>query len=59
MPGELEKAIRVFIEHDNYQRYHEGFGDVTPYDVYTSRHLEIIQKKEGGKKQDINRKKEL
>ncbi len=45
MPGELEEAIRAFIEHYNYQRYHEGLGNVTPYDVYTGKHLEIIQKR--------------
>jgi putative transposase len=45
MPGELREAIRAFIEYYNYQRYHEGLGNVTPYDVYTGRHLEIIQKR--------------
>jgi len=43
MPGELEEAIRKFIEYYNYRRYHEGLGNVTPYDVYIGRHLEIIQ----------------
>jgi putative transposase len=45
MPGELREAIRAFIEYYNYRRYHEGLGNVTPYDVYTGRHLEIIQKR--------------
>ena len=45
MPDELEEAIRAFIEHYNYQRYHEGLGNVTPYDVYTGRYLEIIQRR--------------
>ena len=45
MPGELREAIRAFIEYYNYQRYHEGLGNVTPYDVYTGRNLEIIQKR--------------
>jgi putative transposase len=45
MPGELKEAIRAFIEYYNYQRYHEGLGNVTPYDVYTGRHLEIIQRR--------------
>ena len=44
MPGELEEAIGTFIDYYNYQRYHEGLCDVTLYDVYTGRHLEIIQK---------------
>jgi len=49
MPSELEKAIAAFIEYYNYQRYHEGLGDVTPYDVYTGRHLEILQNRKEAK----------
>jgi putative transposase len=53
MPGELEEAIRAFIEHYNYQRYHEGLGDVTPHDVYTGRYLEIIQKRKEAKSRTL------
>jgi len=49
MPGELREAINVFIEYYNYRRYHEGLGDVTPYDVYTGRYLEIRQLSRGGR----------
>jgi transposase InsO family protein/transposase-like protein len=45
MPSELKEAIKAFIEYYNYQRYHEGLGNVTPYDVYTGRHLEIMQRR--------------
>jgi putative transposase len=45
MPSELKEAIRAFIEYYNYRRYHEGLGNVTPYDVYVGRHLEIIQRR--------------
>lgn len=45
MPSQLKEAIRAFIEYYNYRRYLEGLGDVTPYDVYTGKHLEIIQKR--------------
>jgi putative transposase len=44
MPGELKEAIKAFIEYYNYRRYHEGLGKVTPYNVYTGRHREIIQR---------------
>ena len=57
MPGELEEAIRAFIEHYNYQRYHEGLGDVTPYDVYTGRDLEIIQKRKEVKSRTLAERK--
>jgi transposase InsO family protein len=45
MPSELKEAIRAFIEYYNYRRYHEGLGNVTPHDVYTGKHLEIIQRR--------------
>jgi len=45
MPYELEEAIKAFIDYYNHQRYHEGLGDATPYDVYTGRHLRIIQRR--------------
>jgi transposase InsO family protein len=45
MPDELREAIEAFIEYYNYRRYHEGLGDVTPYDVYMGRHLEILQRR--------------
>jgi len=57
MPGELEKAIRAFIDYYNYRRYHEGLGDVTPYDVFTGRHLEIIQKRKEAKSRTLAERK--
>jgi putative transposase len=49
MPDELREAIKAFIEYYNYRRYHEGIGDVTPYDVYAGKHLEIIQRRKEAK----------
>ncbi len=41
----------------NYRRYHEGLGNVTPDDVYTGRHLEIIRRrKEAKSKTSITRR---
>jgi len=57
MPGELKEAIRAFIEYYNYQRYHEGLGNVTPYDVYTGKHLAIIQKRREVKSQTLTARK--
>jgi transposase InsO family protein len=45
MPSGLKEAIKGFIEYYNFQRYHEGLGNVTPYDVYTGKHHEIIQRR--------------
>jgi len=45
MPSTLKEAIRAFIEYYNYRRYHEGLGNVTPYDVYTGKQYEIIQRR--------------
>jgi putative transposase len=53
MPSELEKAIDAFIEYYNYRRYHEGLGDVTPYDVYTGRRLEILSKRKEAKSRTL------
>ena len=43
LPSELRAAICAFIDYYNYRRYHEGLSNVTPYDVYTGRHLEILR----------------
>jgi transposase InsO family protein len=53
MPGALKEAIRGFIEYYNYRRYHEGLGNVTPYDVYTGKHHEIIQKRKEAKNRTL------
>ena len=45
MPSELKEAIMAFIEYYNYRRYHEGLGNVTPYDVYTGKQHEIVQRR--------------
>jgi len=37
----------------NYRRYHEGLGKVIPYDVYTSRHLDIIQRRKEIKRKTL------
>ena len=49
MPGDLERAIENFVEYYNHRRYHEGLGNVTPYDVFTGRHIRILQKRKGVK----------
>jgi putative transposase len=58
MPSALEEAIRKFIEYYNYRRYHEGLGNVTPYDVYTGRHLKILQKRKEVKSRTLQARRE-
>ena len=57
VPGELKEAIRAFIDYYNYRRYHEGLGDVTPYDAYTGRHLEVIQRRKEAKNRTLSDRK--
>ena len=57
LPSELKSAIETFIEYYNYRRYHEGLGNVTPYDVYTGRHLEILQRRKEVKSKTLEARK--
>lgn len=38
-------GMNSFIRYYNYRRYHEGLRNVTPCDVYTGKHHEIIQRR--------------
>jgi putative transposase len=58
MPSELKEAIGAFIEYYNYRRYHEGLGDVTPYDAYIGRHLELIQRRKEVKSRTLQIRKD-
>jgi len=58
MPSELEQAIANFIEYYNYRRYHDGLGDITPYDVYIGRHLEILQNRKEAKSKTLQARKD-
>jgi putative transposase len=58
MPSELETAIAAFIEYYNYRRYHEGLGDVTPHDVYTGRHIELLQRRKEAKSKTLQERRD-
>jgi len=58
MPSELKEAIGAFIEYYNYRRYHEGLGNVIPYDVYTGKHFEIIQRRKEEKSRTLQARKD-
>ncbi len=57
-PRELEEAIRRFVEYYNYWRYHEGLGNITSYDMYTGRHLEIIQRRKEVKNRTLQARRD-
>ena len=58
VPTELKAAIKAFVEYYNYRRYHEGLGNVTPYDVYMGRYLEIIQRRKEVKSKTLEARRE-
>jgi putative transposase len=58
LPSELKAAIGGFVEYFNYRRYHEGLGNVTPWDVYTGRHLEILKKRRDVKSKTLQERKD-
>jgi len=39
----------------NHRRYHEGLENITPYDVYTGRHAQIIERRKRPRK-ELHRK---
>jgi putative transposase len=49
MPSELEAAVKSFVHYYNYQRYHEGLGNIAPYDAYTGRREGILQQRKEAK----------
>ncbi len=57
-PRELEEAIRCFLEYYKHRRHHEGLGNVTPYDVYTGRHLEVIQGRKEAKSRTLQARRD-
>ncbi len=44
-PWQLEKAIAVWVQHYNHERYHESLDNVTPSDVYLGHHDNILDQR--------------
>ena len=57
LPSKLKEAIQGFVEYYNYHRYHEGLGNVAPYDVYTGRHVQIIKRRKEAKKRTLHERR--
>jgi transposase InsO family protein len=58
-PDELKTEINKFIDFYNKARYHEALGNVTPDDVYFGRKESILNKRQGVKKETLNRRKKV
>ena len=57
LPGDLQHQIEAFIEHYNYQRYHEGLDNVTPADAYFGRASAIIKRRERIKRKTLEHRR--
>ena len=56
-PWELEQQLEHFVEYYNHERYHEALGNLTPADVYYSRHREITTARTLVKMQTLERRR--
>ena len=57
LPDELERAIAHFIQYYNHERVHEALENLTPADVYSGRHREILPARERLKRQTLRRRR--
>ena len=57
IPGDLEKQIEAFIDHYNYNRYHESLKNLTPADVYFGRGERILEQRERIKQKTIEQRR--
>jgi transposase InsO family protein len=37
LPGDLERQVAAFVDHDNHRRYNESLSNLTPADIYYGR----------------------
>ena len=57
LPGDLKQQIERFVEHYNYQRYHESLNNLTPADGYFGRGQSILAKRERIKRKTIAKRR--
>jgi len=56
-PSELDNEIAAFVRYYNYYRYHEALKNVTPYNVYTGRQMEILNHRKEVKAKTLDKRK--
>ena len=54
---QLEQAIGDFVAYYNHERYHESLENVTPADVYSGRHREVLSERKKIKRLTMQRRK--
>ncbi len=57
LPGDLQRQIDAFVDHDNNHRDHESLADPTPADVYQGRGAKILNMREEIRKQTIRKRR--
>ena len=57
LPGQLEAAVAVFVDHYNNHRYHESLGNLTPADVHFGRGQAILEARDKIKKLTIRNRR--
>ncbi len=57
LPGDLEASIGRFVDHYNYQRYHESLDNLTPAYVYFGRGQTILLEREKIKRNTIKKRR--
>ncbi len=59
LPGDLEASIGRFVDHYNYQRYHESLNNLTTADVYLGGGQTILLNRERIKRNTIQSRRLL
>ena len=57
LPGDLERAVAIFLDHYNHRRYHESLENLTPADLYLGHGARILKQREKIKRRTIEQRR--
>ncbi len=57
LPGDLERQIGAFVEHDNHHRYRESLGNLTPAHIHFGRDQAVIERRKRIKEMTIRNRR--